>query len=376
MSTSASWPPFLPRWLGYIGIWVLLMIVCAPQLYWDVPNQTWSSVFWKEFVYWSSWGVVSLPVFWLCRRLYEGPRTWKRYVVGLLLGALGASLLQPLIDETIVFTRSLVEWLCSIQRHAPDGFLSGLVAAAKRHSGSNPIIFGAVALAWYALRYSRDLREKQLKSAELETRLREARLEALRSQLNPHFLFNTLHSIAELVHEDPGLAEQLVLRLADLLRKVLVSTNQHELALAEEIEFIKGYLDIEQMRLGSRLRIEWSIDPQVLNVPVPSLLLQPLVENAVQHGVGSASGAGTVQIQARRENGFLLLQVRDTGPGLEHGSRAANTGIGLANTRARLQTIFGDRHGFELVSDHGLAVNVRLPIPVANSGPEARGVSP
>ncbi|HTL58690.1 MAG TPA: hypothetical protein VL361_23590 [Candidatus Limnocylindrales bacterium] len=102
MSRPKSWPPNLLVWLRYIGIWVLLMIVCAPQLYWDVPNQTWSSVFWKEFVYWSSWGMVSLPVFWLCRRLYEGPRTWKRYVIGLLLGAVGVSLLQPLIDERCV----------------------------------------------------------------------------------------------------------------------------------------------------------------------------------------------------------------------------------------------------------------------------------
>src|SRR5215831_4130723 len=128
MTTPASWLPVLPRWLGYIGIWVVLMIVCAPQLYWDLPNQSWSEVFWKEFVYWSSWGIVSLPVFWLCRRLYEGPRTWPRYVIGLLLGAVGASLLQPLIDETLVFTRSLIAWLLSIQPHPPDGFLSGPVA--------------------------------------------------------------------------------------------------------------------------------------------------------------------------------------------------------------------------------------------------------
>jgi len=373
VSTSESWPPFLPRWLCFIGVWVLLTVVCAPQLYWEVPNQSWSEVFWKETVYWSSWGIVSLPVFWLCRHLYEGPRAWKRYVIGLLLGALGASLLQALVDETLVFARTWVEWLASIHHEPPGRFLAGFAAAAKRHSGSNPIIFGAVVFAWHAMRYSQDLRQKQLKSAELETQLREARLQALRSQLNPHFLFNTLHSIAELVHEEPTLAEQLILRLGELLRKVLSSADRHELALSEEIEFIKGYLDIEQMRLGSRLRIEWNIEPEVLPIPVPSLLLQPLVENAVQHGIGAATGPGTVQIRARRDNGFLFLQVRDTGPGLEHGARAANTGIGLANTRARLQTIFGDSHTFELITDHGLAVNVRLPIAVLNSA-QARPV--
>jgi hypothetical protein len=354
----------------YVGIWALIAIICAPQLYWDGAIKSWSAVFWVEAVYWSAWGIVSLPVFWLCRRLYEGPRTWKRYLIGLLLGAVGASLLQPLIDQSMVFGRGWVEWLLALQRQPPSGFLPGLAVALKRHSGSNPFVFATVAFAWHAIRYSQDLNQKQVRAAELETQLREARLQALRSQLNPHFLFNTLHSIAELVHEDPALAEQLILRLGDLLRKVLSSSDRHELALAEEIEFIKGYLDIEQMRLGSRLRIEWSIDPEVLPIPVPSLLLQPLVENAVQHGIGFAAGPGTVQIGARRDNGFLLLQVRDTGPGLDQDARAANAGIGLANTRARLQTIFGDRHRFELISDHGLAVKVRLPIAASSSAQE------
>jgi sensor histidine kinase YesM len=167
------------------------------------------------------------------------------------------------------------------------------------------------------MRYSHDLRERQLKSAELEIHLREARLQALRCQLNPHFLFNTLHSIAELVHEDPGLAEQLILRLGELLRKVLSSSDQQEIDLADELEFIKAYLDIEQMRLGDRLHVEWDVAPDVLRLKVPSLLLQPLVENAIQHGIAPSNRSGTVQIRAQRDNGFLHLQVRDSGPGLE-----------------------------------------------------------
>jgi hypothetical protein len=101
-----GWPAFLPRWLCYVGIWVLLMVVCAPELYWTGQFKSWSEVFWIEFVYWSSWGIVSLPVFWLCRRLYEGPRTRRRYISGLLLGALVISLLQPLLSECMKFARS------------------------------------------------------------------------------------------------------------------------------------------------------------------------------------------------------------------------------------------------------------------------------
>jgi hypothetical protein len=340
---------------------VLIMIVCAPQLFYGSQNKTWVDVFWIELVYWSSWAILSLIVFWWCRILYEGPHTLARYIPGLLLGAIGASLLQPVIDQTLWFTRVGVQHWLSIPMESPGPFVPALGAAALRQCGSNPIIFTTVAFAWHAYRYSRDLREKQLRAVELESRLRDAQLHALRSQLNPHFLFNVLHSIAELVHEDPNLAEQLILRLGELLRKALTSSGQHEVSLAEELEFIKAYLDIEQMRLGDRLRIEWDIADDALNVMVPTLILQPLVENAIQHGIAVLDRPGELRIRAARNNGCLHLQVRDTGSGLDPQNGAAG-GIGLSNTKARLRTLFGNRHRFELVNDHGLTVNLEIPI--------------
>jgi signal transduction histidine kinase len=351
----------LPRWLGYVGIWGLIIVVCAPQLYWD-GHFTWSEVFWMETVYWSSWAILSLPVFWLCRQLYRGSRTWKRYAFGLVAGAVVVSLLQPLLDQAFQFARSGLAWLLALRPDLPTGFLEGLKAAAMRHSGSNPFVYAAVVLAWHAARYSRDLRDRQIQSAELEAHLREARLQALRSQLNPHFLFNTLHSIAELVHEEPAMAEQLILRLGELLRKVLTSSDRKDVPLAEELEFIRAYVEIEQMRLGERLHVEWDIAPDVLRARVPSLLLQPLVENAIQHGIASANRHGTVRIRALRDDGYLRLQVQDTGPGLDASDQRAQAGIGLANTRARLQALFGEGQKFELISEHGLTVDVRLPI--------------
>jgi sensor histidine kinase YesM len=160
----------------------------------------------------------------------------------------------------------------------------------------------------------------------------------------------------------------LILRLGELLRKVLSSTDQQEVALADELEFIKAYLDIEQMRLGNRLNVEWDIAEDVLDVKVPALLLQPLVENAVQHGIAAATRPGTVQILAQLDDGFLRLQVRDTGPGLDQHGEAAKSGVGLANTKARLETIFGDRHTFDLVNDPGLSVTLRLPMSMLTSG--------
>jgi signal transduction histidine kinase len=362
-----NYPSRVLRWLGYIGIWGLLIVICTPQLHFG-GKFSWGEVFWMETVFWSSWGILSLGVFWLCRRLYAGARTWKRYAFGFLLGTIATSLLQPLLDTSFQFAKSGIASLLSLGPGPTTGFLAALKAAAMRQSGTNPFMFATVVVAWHAWRYSHDLRERKLKAAELEADLREARLQALRSQLNPHFLFNTLHSIAELVHEAPMLAEQLILRLGELLRKVLNTSERQEVTLAEEIEFIKAYVDIEQMRLGDRLSVEWNIAPEVLAARVPSLLLQPLVENAIQYGVASANRPGSVRILAQRDNGYLRLQVQDSGPGLDLSGQNTRSGIGLSNTKARLQTLFGEQQSFELISHHGLTVDVRLPISFPGSG--------
>lgn len=370
-----GWPILLPRWLRYLAAWVLLMVVCGPQTLWSGAAKSWSEVFWIQVTYWSSWAVISPAIFWLCRRLYDGPRTWIRYVPGLLLGLVAVSLLHPLLENSFRFAREWIECWLSRGANPPGDFFSKVGAAVLKGSGTNPFMFGVIACVWHAIRYANDLRDRQIKSLELESRLREAQLQALRSQLNPHFLFNTLHSIAELVHEDPDLAEQLVLRLGELLRKVLASSTQQEVPLAEEVEFIKAYLDIEQMRLGDRLRVEWDIADDLLRVQVPSLVLQPLVENAIQHGIASSKEPGDLQIRARREDGFLHLQVRDSGPGLPRSGSGepAHLGIGLTNTQARLRTIYGDQHDFELINNDGLTVNLRLPLarPSATTNPES-----
>jgi hypothetical protein len=366
VNTLAAWPLQLPRWVRYIGVWVLLMVVCGPQTIWSGAAKSWSEVFWIQLTYWSSWAVVSPAIFWLCRRLYEGPRTWSRYIPGLMLGVVGVSLLHPLLENSFRFAKDWIEWWLSPGANQPGDFLSKIGLSVLKGSGTNPFMFAVICCAWHAMRYANDLRERQVKSLELESRLREAQLQALRSQLNPHFLFNTLHSIAELVHEDPDLAEKLVLRLGELLRKVLASSGQQELPLGEEIEFIKAYLDIEQMRLGDRLRVIWEVAEDLLGFRVPSLLLQPLVENAIQHGISSSSKPGCLQIRARREGEFLHLQVRDSGPGLPASGQPTHPGIGLANTQARLRTIYGEQHHFELINHDGLTVNLRLPLTTRN----------
>jgi len=142
----------------------------------------------------------------------------------------------------------------------------------------------------------------------------------------------------------------------------LQSSESQEVALAEELAFIRSYVEIEQMRLGDRLQVSWDVDDALLSVRVPSLILQPLVENAIQHGIASSSRGGALTIRARPEPGFLVLQVRDTGPGMPREPAGNGRGIGLSNTRLRLQRLYGDRQKFDLSEDGGLVVNLRIPL--------------
>ena len=205
--------------------------------------------------------------------------------------------------------------------------------------------------------------------AGLEAQLADARLAALRGQLNPHFLFNTLHAVGSLADEDPAAVQHLVARLSSLLRRTLENTLQREIPLAEELSFIGDYLAIQEVRFSDTLRVRERIDPATRDALVPALVLQPLVENAFEHAF-SANGGGLLTISARLDGSQLVLGVRDDGPGLpaaDGASRGAATkgrgGIGLRNAHERLETLYGDAARLDLVEpeDGGLLVAVTLP---------------
>jgi signal transduction histidine kinase len=319
----------------------------------------WSRAFAQESVYWLSCGILAIPILWMCRQLHGGAQGWALYSLALLLGAVIAVALQPVVAHGMILALAALNLCqaCTEVAALPAGHLVGL---AIRSAGINLAVYAGFVLAWHAAIYHREARDRQMKSLELESLLHQAQLQALRSQLNPHFLFNALHSIAELVHANPALAEKLIVRLGELLRQVLQSSTLQEVALADELDFIRGYIDIEQMRLGDRLRVEWDVPPELLPARVPSLVLQPLVENALQHGIAPTSRPGVLTIRARREEGSLLLEIRDTGPGLPRAAERRE-GIGLTNTSARLKRLYGDRQSLELAGDDGLVVIVRIP---------------
>jgi LytS/YehU family sensor histidine kinase len=190
----------------------------------------------------------------------------------------------------------------------------------------------------------------------------EARLEALRMQLNPHFLFNTLHAISALIHDQPDAADRMVARLSDLLRLSLDPSKPQEVPLSEELAFLEGYLEIEQTRFSERLQVTKVIEAGTETALVPFLLLQPLVENAIRHGIEPREERGCLAITARRQNGRLELRVRDDGPGLAK-KDAKPQGIGLSNTRSRLQHLYGEQFTFELkdLVEGGLEAFISLP---------------
>ncbi|HLJ29575.1 MAG TPA: histidine kinase [Candidatus Angelobacter sp.] len=217
----------------------------------------------------------------------------------------------------------------------------------------------AHAVAYYA-RY----REREMQSSRLEASLAQAQLEILRSQVEPHFLFNALNSIATLARRDPASAERMTLQLAVLLRVSLDCVGSQEVSLQQELEFLQNYLEIQKTRFHDRLTIHLKVDSDLLSVPVPSLILQPLVENAIRHGIAQSATAGCVEISAAKHNGTMAIEVVDSGAGTSQGSVEKSLGVGLRNTRARLQQLYGSRSEFVLENIPGGGCRVRLAIPL------------
>jgi signal transduction histidine kinase len=197
----------------------------------------------------------------------------------------------------------------------------------------------------HALDFHRESQERELTAAQLRTRLAEANLQALQRQLHPHFLFNTLNTISALMHRDTEAADAMLERLGDLLRLTLDRVGTQHVSLKDELDFLRKYLEIEKTRFGERLQVHIEVDLDTLDAAVPNLVLQPLVENALRHGIGPKIGGGRVDIIARREGQNLWLEVRDNGVGLT--SDAFHKGVGLTNTRSRLEHLYGDRYRFE-----------------------------
>jgi len=229
-----------------------------------------------------------------------------------------------------------------------------------------------VAIAHVWMYYER-VRDREIRTSQLEGQLARTQLEMLKLQLQPHFLFNTLNAISALMHQNVRAAESMLSRLSDLLRISLDNVGVQEVPLKNEIEFVRSYLHIEQVRFQDRLSVTLDIDPETLDAMVPNMVLQPLVENSVRHGIARNSGPGTIRIESRRANDLVRITITDNGPGFPaacngngngNGNGKPKGGLGLGNTRARLRQLYGEAHRLEVHNAPGGGAIVTLEVPV------------
>jgi two-component system, LytTR family, sensor kinase len=299
------------------------------------------------------WAVVTPLVFWLVSR-YGIERTSRaaRVLLFLVVGLAVAIL----VDEIVSYFRYQVLF---VPRRPPPDF--GPFTRVRRLWFMNEfIVYVAILAAAYARDYFLRYRARREEAAQLQAQLADARLAALQSQVNPHFLFNTLHAMSALVERDPKGVRRMIARLSELLRTTLEGASDAEVSLAQELTFLRRYLEIMQIRFQGRLEIAIHVPAALDNAYVPNLILQPLVENAFTHGIGKLEGVGRIDIEARREGERLILTVRDNGPGIVG---SLQEGVGLGNTRARLAQLYGAAHNLTLSShaEGGLTVEISLP---------------
>ncbi len=237
-----------------------------------------------------------------------------------------------------------------------------LANARPMRARFNLAVYFVIVSIVQAFNQFRRTQERERKAAELEARLAQAKLQALRMQLHPHFLFNTLNAISTLVHKDPHAADEMIVNLSELLRAALDTTNDQEVSLRRELEFLDRYLEIQQVRFGDRLRVEKLVDAAALDGKVPTLILQPLVENAIKHGIEPQTNSGLIEIGAWRREDRLRLRVHNNGVPIRAVARES-MGIGLANTKARLEELYGSGGQILLTSgaDGGFTVEMEIP---------------
>jgi two-component system, LytTR family, sensor kinase len=309
-----------------------------------------------NFAWWYLWAFMAPSVVWLSQHVPIARGSLGRAVAVHVPAVAAFSFLHIVGMETVHW------WLAHLEER-PYTWWAQVQRSAFLFFDWEMMTYWAIVGVSQALLYYRESRAREIRSAHLETRLVEAQMAALQQQLHPHFLFNTLHAISALMHKDVDAADRTLIQLSDLLRLTLEHLGHQEVPLQAELSALSKYIQIEQTRFGDRLQVRFDVQPEALDVSVPSLVLQPLVENAIKHGVGRRAGPGHILISARRDTDKLLLEVRDDGVGLsEDALTALQKGIGVSTTRARLQHLFGADFRFELHRlQQGLAVFIALP---------------
>ena len=349
------------KWLLIYVAWMVPAVLFASQMYvsWSSAGKpiSWWIAYRDQLVYSWLWATATPLILHLARRFpIERPGAGRRLIFHLAL-SLVISILQRALYTAYSFAFPIMptrafkfEYLF---RNVFSLFDYGI------------LIYWMILAVCHAMEYYRKFRENEIRASHLEMRLAQSQLQALKMQLHPHFLFNTLHSISALMNKDMKTADKMISRLGDFLRLTLENSGAQQVTLQQELDFLKCYLEIEQIRFQDRLSVQMNIDPEIVDAKVPNLILQPIVENAIRHGIAPRVEPGIINIDAQRHNGMLEINIKDNGPGLNsNGNGNFREGVGLSNTRARLSQLYGDLHRFNLKNAEGggLVVNIQIPI--------------
>ncbi|MDX1440788.1 MAG: histidine kinase [Rubricoccaceae bacterium] len=347
-----------------IGFWALIAALTLVRRGMDFrgPSGLTESEFFYTLIEYGTWALVTPLAFYVLARFPFERENWK---LRLGLHVLLAFVVACVVD--MIHTYAITELLFDGQgrgRGRPQPpFPAGALRSVTRFWFIDElIVYGAILATAVARQYFRKYREREAAALQLEAQLTEARMDALRMQLNPHFLFNTLHAVSALVERDPSGVRRMIARLSDLLRHSLEGDSQ-EVTLRNELDILDSYLEIQQVRFQDSLQVELDVPLEMMDALLPNLILQPLAENAVQHGVSKLAGQqGQLTISAGREGGWLVIEIADNGPGLEEGYERS-AGVGITNTRARLEGLYGSEATLTLENREfgGCVARLRLP---------------
>jgi two-component system LytT family sensor kinase len=313
-----------------------------------------------ELVFTYLWALLTPLVMWMARRFPvwathhgdPGRNTLRNWIAQLI------ALVSFVMLHVALFTAASLLLASTATAIPPSRLFSGYLASWFT---LDSIVYCTLLAVYHALVYYRVSQDRALRASQLEARLAQAQLQVLRMQLQPHFLFNTLHTISALMHRDVKRADSMIAALSDLLRMSLRSVGVQEVELREEIEFLQRYLEIMSLRFGDRLTVALDIDPDVLDARVPTLVLQPIVENSLRHGFGEGMRGGHVRVTVAPDGDMLRCEVVDNGRGIPVGG--TTEGVGISNTRARLRYLYGERFSLELNANPGGGARVSLAIP-------------
>lgn len=347
--------------IGFVVLWSLIGFAFAGQFYLSSSMLgraiTWGQAISYSLADWYVWALLSLPIARLARRFPpEADVPWR--TAGIHLGA------AFVFAFLYVLLRAAVGVAHSAFLGEETTFFEVFQPLFVKTFPFNLLIYGVIVSVSHALDYYRKYHERTVQALELEKHLTEARLQSLLRQLKPHFLFNALNGISSLMYTDVDAADRMLIKLAELLRMTMSQTGAPLAPLRTEIAFLECYLGIEQIRFRDRLDVRLEIDPATLDAQVPNLILQPLVENAIRHGIEPHVRRGLITIRSTRDGENLILSVLDNGAGIPP-TGFTREGIGTANSRARLRELYGDAQRFEMFNQPEGGLHVRLTFPFA-----------